>query len=87
MQRLNKFILIIIVFIVIIGCKSTSKNNHKKQLNHLHENEDMLSDDYLEKLKEFSSNANLDSIRANTSDFYDIEICSKPIKKLFNSSL
>ncbi len=84
MQRLNKFILIIIVFIVIIGCKSTSKNNHKKQLNHLHENEDMLSDDYLEKLKEFSSNANLDSIRANTSDFYDIEICSKPIKKLFN---
>jgi hypothetical protein len=84
MQRLNKFILIIIVIIVIIGCKSTSKSNHKKYLNYLHNNEEMLPDDYIEKLKKFSSNVNWDSIRAITSDFYDIEIRSKANKPIFN---
>jgi len=85
MQKLTsyKFILITAIFIALIGCKSTS-NNHKKNLVYLHDKEDYLNDDYFEKLKEYSSSINMDSIRANTSDFYDIEICSKPNKKVFN---
>ena len=85
MQKLTsyKFILITAIFIALIGCKSTS-NNHKKTLVYLHDKEDYLNDDYFEKLKEYSSSINIDSIRANTSDFYDIEICSKPNKKVFN---
>lgn len=86
MQRLinKKIYLILVISFFVIGCKSTTKNNHKKYLAYLNDTTDLLPKDYFEKLKESSSRVNMDSIRANTSDFYDIEICSKPNKKVFS---
>lgn len=81
---IKQVLYISIMTIFLVGCKSTKKSNDKKYLAYLHDTTDLLPDDYLEKLKEFSGRINMDSIRADTSDFYDIEICSKPNKKVFN---
>ncbi len=86
MQRLinKKLFLIIIILTFVLGCKSTSKNSHKKYLAYINDTNNLLSDDYFEKLKENVGSINVDSLRASTSDFYDIEIRSKPNKKVFN---
>lgn len=82
---INKYLyLIIIILFLVLGCKSTSKSSHKKYLAYIIDANNLLPDDYLEKLKENVGNINIDSIRANTSDFYDIEICSKANKPIFN---
>ncbi len=70
--------------LLIVGCKSTSKIDFKKYLEHLRNVDDSIDYEYIEELKKSSSRVNMDSIRANTSDFYDIEIVSKPNKKVFN---
>jgi hypothetical protein len=74
----------LIILYFLISCKSAIKNNDKKYLAYLNDTTDLLPDDYLEKLRKSSYHVNMDSIRANTSDFYDIEIVSKPNKKIFN---
>ena len=86
MQRLiNKNLFLIwVVSIFVLSCKSTHNNNHRKYLEYLNDDKELLSDDYFEKLKKTSNNFNMDSMRANTSNFYDIEICSKSNKKVFN---
>lgn len=86
MQRLisTKIFLMLVFSIFVISCKSSQNNNRRKYLEYLNDDKELLPDDYLEKLKETSSNVNMDSIRTNTSDFYNIEICSKPNKKVFN---
>lgn len=68
----------------ILGCKSNLRINYKKDLAYLQDTTDYLSDDYIEKLKDSSDFINIDSIRAKTSDFYDIEVCSRPMKRVFN---
>lgn len=83
-RMVKKIIIILIIGLFAIGCKSTLKSNHEKYLAYLHDNNNMIPDDYLLKLNKSSSKVNMDSIRAITSDFYDIEICSKPNKKVFN---
>ncbi|MCA0350237.1 MAG: hypothetical protein LCH35_13370 [Bacteroidetes bacterium] len=86
MQKLinkNLYVLIVISFF-ICGCKSTQNNNHEKYSAYLNDSKELLPDDYLEKLKESAGNINMDSIRSNTTDFYDIEIVSKPNKLVFN---
>lgn len=80
----KKIIIILIIGLFAIGCKSTLKSNNEKYLAYLHDNNNMIPDDYLLKLNKSSNRVNMDSIRSNTSDFYDIKICSKPIKKVFN---
>lgn len=83
MQRLiNPLLLILVSFIV--GCTSANKTNHKKYLAYLNDTNNYLPNDYFEKLKKSSCSYNVDSIRANTSDFYDIEIVSIPNMKVFN---
>jgi hypothetical protein len=86
MQRIinKKLYLTIIILAFVLGCKPTSKSSHKKYLAYINDTNNLLPDDYLEKLKENVGNINIDSLRANTSDFYDIEIRSKPNKKVFN---
>ena len=44
----------------------------------------LLPDEYWEELSKSFGHISMDSIRANTSDFYDIEIVSNPNKKVFN---
>lgn len=80
----NKILFILIIGLFAIGCKSTSKSSQKKYLAYINDTNNLLPDNYLEKLKEDASSINLDSLRTNTSDFYDIEIRSKPNKKVFN---
>ena len=81
---MKKIIFISIIGLFTFGCKSTSKNIHKKYLEHLQSMDDTVDYEYLEELRKKSNSFSMDSIRANTSDFYDIEICSKPNKKVFN---
>jgi hypothetical protein len=84
MQNDKKTIYLFIIILFTFSCKTTQKNNHKKYLAYINDTNNLLPDDYLEKLKENVGNINTDSLRANTSDFYDIEIHSKPNKKVFN---
>lgn len=86
MSKLIKFkiFFLMIFLILIIGCKSTLKNNHNKYLTHLNDSSNILPNDYLEKLKVSSDSLHLDSIRESTSDFYDVEIISKSNKKIFH---
>lgn len=85
MQRIiNPLFYIFVLTLLIVSCKSTSKINHKKYLDHLRNMDESIDYEYIEELKKSSSRVNMDSIRANTSDFYDIEIVSKPNKKVFN---
>ncbi|VXC21661.1 hypothetical protein FLAVO9AF_70051 [Flavobacterium sp. 9AF] len=86
MQKLisKNLFLLIICSIFILGCKTNSKNNHKKNLEYLNNTDDYVSKEYIDKIKESSSNVNKDSIRINTSDFYDIKIISHPQKKVFD---
>ncbi len=83
---INKYLylIIFIILLLVLGCKSTSKSSHKKYLAYINDTNNLLPDDYIEKLKENVGNINIDSIRANTSDFYDIEIRSKANKPIFN---
>lgn len=59
---------------LIFGCKT-----HKSKI----EGEYFDKPDF-DHIKNLTKNVNLDSIRSNTSDFYDIKIFSNPIKKVFN---
>lgn len=81
---IKKIIYILTICLLATGCKSTSKSSHKKYLEYINDTSDLLPDEYFEKLKESFGNFSMDSMRANTSDFYDIKICSKPNKKVFN---
>ena len=80
---MKKFIYISIIGLFLIGCKSIEKSNNENYLAYLNDSNNLLPNDYLEKLKKSSDIISMDSIRANTSDFYDIEIYSKPNKKTF----
>ncbi|MGV9002661.1 hypothetical protein [Flavobacterium sp.] len=86
MQKLiNKNLcLLIVISILFYGCKSTSKYNHKKYLEYLNDTKDYLPHNDIDELKESARHVNIDTIRTNTSNFYDIEICSNPNKKIFN---
>lgn len=85
MQQIMKHIIYILVLTsLVIGCKSNSKSNHKKYLTYINDPNNLLPDEHLEELKESIIHINTDSLRANTSNFYDIEIISKPNKKVFN---
>lgn len=84
MQRIINKNLYLIAIILVLGCKSTQSDNHKKYLAYINNPNNLLPEDYLKELKESMRHVNMDSIRANTSDFYDIEICSKPNKKVFS---
>ncbi|MDD3005628.1 hypothetical protein [Flavobacterium sp.] len=83
MQKLIKQAIIYISLIFIVfGCKTPKYNGENEYLNrNIFVPLDKEQEEYFEKLKK---NRNTDSIRANTSDFYDIEISSKPNKKVFN---
>lgn len=81
---MKKIIYISILSLFALGCKSTLKNNHKKYLAYINDTTNLLPYEYFEKLKESSGKFSMDSLRANTSNFYDIEICSKPNKKVFS---
>ncbi len=82
---IKRIIFISIIGLLTFGCKSTSKKIHKKYLEHLQSMDDDLDYEYLEELRKKFNSFSMDSLRANTSDFYDIEICSKPNKKVFSS--
>jgi hypothetical protein len=59
---------------LIFGCKPHKSKIESEYFNKLD----------FDHIKNLTKNVNLDSIRSNTSDFYDIKICSKPNKKVFN---
>jgi hypothetical protein len=80
---MKRVICILIIGLFTFGCKSTSKDNYRRYLEYLNDEKNNLPDEYFEKLRKSSPNFSMDSLRANTSDFYDIEICSKSIKKVF----
>ena len=83
MQKLIKQAIIYIsIIFTVFGCKTPKYNGQNEYLNrNIFVPLDKEQEEYFEKLKK---NRNTDSIRAITSDFYDIEICSKPNKKIFN---
>lgn len=81
---MKRIIFILIIGLFIFGCKSTSKNIHKQYLEHLQSMDDTVDYEYLEELRKKSNGFSMDSIRANISDFYNIEICSKPNKNVFS---
>jgi hypothetical protein len=83
MQKLIKqALLYLLIIFIVFGCKTLKKNNKNEYLNRtIFIPLDKEQEEYFENRK---MNRNMDSIRANTSDFYDIEICSKPNKKVFS---
>jgi hypothetical protein len=82
MQKLIKETLsyLLIVFSVV-GCKTPKYNTQNEYLNPTLFTTDKEDVEYI---KNLIKDVNLDSIRASTSDFYDIEICSKANKPIFN---
>lgn len=82
MQRLIKQNLsYLLVVFILVGCKTHKYNTQNEYLNRTL---NTIDDEDVEYIKNLIKEVNLDSIRANTSDFYNIEICSKPNKKVFN---
>lgn len=83
MQRLIKLkISYIFVLLFFLGCKTPKYNIQNDYLNRKIDVADKEDIEYIKKL--VAKNNNWDSIRSNTSDFYDIEICSKANKPIFN---
>ncbi|BCY29594.1 hypothetical protein KK2020170_24620 [Flavobacterium okayamense] len=75
MQKIIKqSLLYVFITFFIFGCKTHTSKIEGEYFNDLD----------FDHIKNLTKNVNLDSIRSNTSDFYDIEICSKPNKKVFN---
>lgn len=86
MQQLNfRTFYYLFIFITLLSCKTNKYNSDNEYLNRsIFVPLDKDQEEHFEELRKKFNSFSMDSIRAKTSDFYDIEICSKPNKKVFN---
>jgi hypothetical protein len=81
MQRLIRQLPYLLIVLAVFSCKTPKYNTQNEYLNR---KLDATDKEDIEYIKNLIKGGNWDSIRSNTSDFYDIEICSKANKPIFN---